>query len=102
MVFLGGEAHAPVLEPRESVALGEALQQSPHQPVATGIDGREVAHVLKGIGAVAASASGDLDFLEDVLAALEDGDLHPGAQLPEVDGEEEACSSSADDGCMQG
>lgn len=69
--------------------------------MAARIDGREISHLFEGVGTVATSASGDLYFLEDVLAAFEDGDIHLRTQLLEVDGKEETCGSSADDGCMQ-
>ena len=99
MVRLDGQANAMLLEPIHGVVLRESFQQPFHQPVASRIDFCEVAHVLEGVCAVAASASGDLDFSEDVLAALEDGDFHLRAQFLEVDGEEKTCGSTADDGC---
>ena len=102
MVGLHGEGHAVALEPGVGIVLGEAFHEALHETMTTGIDGAEVADILEGVGAVAASAAGDLDLAQEMLAALVDGDVHLRAHLLEVDGEEEAGGTSADDGCSHG
>ena len=88
MVGLHGEGHAVALEPGVGIVLGEAFHEALHETMTTGIDGAEVA--------------GDLDLAQEMLAALVDGDVHLRAHLLEVDGEEEAGGTSADDGCSHG
>ena len=65
--------------------------------MAAGIDALQVVDCLKRVGAVATSASRDLDLGQHVLRAFQDGDIHLGAHLLEVDGKEESGGTAAYD-----
>ena len=87
------------LEPPIGITVVEGLEEPLHQAMATGIDLGEVAHGGKGVGAVATTAAGDLHLRQHLPGLLEDGDLHLRTEFLQIDGEEESCGSSTDDGC---
>ena len=91
-----------LLEPAIGIMVIEGLEEAFQQPMASRIDCCEVVDTLEGVGAVAASSSRYLDLCQHTIAALEDGDIHLGHRLLQVDGEEESCRSAAYDCCSHG
>jgi hypothetical protein len=77
------------------------FEEALHQPMAAGIDLREVTNLCEGVGAVTTSAAGDFHLGEYVLTALEDGNIHLRHHLFQVYSQEKSCRPTAYDCCPQ-
>ena len=75
-VVLHRQLHAVAFKPPVGVAVVKDVEQPLHQPVATRIYRRQVAHILKRIRTIAAPAARHLHFGQHPMATLEDGDTH--------------------------
>ena len=65
--------------------------------MSTRIDTLQVFHVTESVGTVAPATSRYFHFGEHTFGGLKDGDIHLRAHLLEVDGEEEAGGTAAND-----
>ena len=97
LVVLCRQADTMTLKPLVGIAMVELFEKALQQTVATRIDLRQVANVGKGIGTVTMAPARDLNLGQHTLAALQDGDIHLGHHLLQVDGQEEACRTTAND-----
>jgi hypothetical protein len=83
------------LKPPVGILRTELMEETLHQPVAAGIDRREVAHLTERVGTVAASATGDLYLRQHPLTTFKDSHLHLGHLLLQIDGQEKTCGTTA-------
>ena len=86
-----------LFKPRIGITIVEGLEEPLHQSVTPRIDLRQVTDGSKGVGTVASSSTRHLHLRQHLLGLLEDGDIHLGTLFLQVDGEEEARSTAADD-----
>lgn len=98
LVFLNGQGYAMLLEPLVSVGRAELLEEALEEIGATWIDLPQVAYVGKGVGAVAASTARNLHLCQHFVLLFKDGDIEFGHQFLGIDGEKEACGTTANDG----
>ena len=97
MVFLSGELDTAMLKPLIGIAVVKLLEKTLQQAVASRIDALQVVDILKRVGAIAASAARYLYLGQYAFRTFQDGDVHLGAHLLEVDGQEETCGTTAND-----
>ena len=85
-------------KPRISIGRRKGAKQAFEQFRSAGVDLHQIGDAGKGIGYIAASATAHLDFGKHPLCAFKNHHVGGGKQFFEMDGEEEACGSSANDG----
>ena len=85
------------LKPLVGILMAKGAQEALHESVAARINVFQIAYLGKGIGQVAPTAARDFNLGQNPIGALKDGDICLGTRLLEVDGEEKACGSSAND-----
>ena len=98
LVLLCDERDTMRFKPRISIGWRKGAKQAFEQFRSARVDLHQIGDAGKGIGYIATSATAHLDFRQHPLCAFKNHHVGGGKQFFEMDGEEEACGSSANDG----
>ena len=94
LVALCHQGNPMLFKPLVCILRTEDSEQPLHQPVTTRIDCRKVRHLTKRVGTVAASATAHSHLRQHMLTTLENGYLHLGHHLLQVNGQKETSSAT--------